>query len=150
MKKRGILVFIAIFLTTGCSNYDYHFEIPDGYIYKVEFYDDNSFQDYTDYAKYIYSSNEVIVNDEKYKIVEKTDIENIKKYFNNFYNQMKKEKRLEEYDFNLDMINEGDYIRIRKSVNKEADIIEPPYYDYYSLYFFDIETLTLYYIHYDT
>ena len=61
---------------------------------------------------------------------------------------MKSESRLDEYDFDTSVINEGDYVKI---VTKEGQPIngDSTYgkYDNYSIYFFDIETLTLYYIH---
>lgn len=50
----------------GCASQADSVGIPKGYIEKEEHYDKDGFQDYTDYAKYIYSSKDIIVNDDKY------------------------------------------------------------------------------------
>ncbi len=73
-------------------------------------YNTNIYQNYTDYAKYIYDSESSIASNKEYKIVENKDIQKNVGCFDDFYNWMKADGRLDEYDF-------------------------------------DIETLTLYYIH---
>lgn len=151
MKLKRILIYnlmlllILIFVITGCSSQGDIVEIPKGYNYKEEYYDENGFQDYTDYAKYIYPSQSVIINNDNYKKITKEDIEDIKGYFNDFRNWMS--SRLDEYDFDDSMINEGDYVRIRTKEGEKIGNSQYNKYDNYSIYFFDIETLTLYYIH---
>lgn len=141
-----MLLLILIFVITGCSSQEDIVEIPKGYTYKEEYYDENGFQDYTDYAKYIYPSQSVIINNDDYKKITKEDIESIKGYFNNFRNWMTS-SRLDEYDFYDSMINEGDYVRIKTKEGEKIGNSQYNKYDNYSVYFFDIETLTLYYIH---
>ena len=56
-------------------------------------------------------------------------------------------ERLNEYDFDVNSITENDYVRI---VTKEGTPIGDSIYgrfDNYSVFLFDSETLTLYYIH---
>ena len=63
---------------------------------------------------------------------------------------MKTENRLDEYDFNQTCISAGDYVLIK---TKEGEPIGDSYYekyDNYTLYFFDTESLTLFYIHNNT
>ena len=66
------------------------------------------------------------------------DIETIKGYFANFREWMNVEDRLDEYDFDPACIDTEDYFRLTERY---------PNYDDYTLWFFDMQTLTLYYIH---
>ena len=59
------VVLLVVFMA-GCASQADSVGIPKGYIEKEEHYDKDGFQDYTDYAKYIYSSKDIIVNDDKY------------------------------------------------------------------------------------
>lgn len=145
MKK--IFLLSLIFIISGCFSQVSNAKIPKGYIDKQEYYDKNGFQDYTDYAKYIYSSEDIIENNNDYKKITKEEIEIIKGYFENFYSFIKTSNRLDEYDFDENIINEGDYIRIITKEGKKIGDSKYEKYDNYSIYFFDVETLTLYYIH---
>lgn len=60
---------------------------------------------------------------------------------------MKTSNRLDKYDFDKSMINEGNYIRIK---TKEEEKIGDSKYGNYLVYYFDIEILSLYYIHNNT
>ena len=146
MKKIQIVLVVFIFLLTGCSQADI-VGIPKGYIEKFEFYDKEGFQDYTDYAKYIYSDNKHFINNSEYKKVSDDDIENIKGYFENFKGWMKAAERLDEYDFDDKIINEGDYVKIKTKEGQPIGNSKYKKYDNYHVYFFDSETNTLYYIH---
>ena len=139
----AITLVIFVFVTTGCSQ-SKMVGIPDGYIDKKEYYDKDGFQDYTDYAKYLYASKDVIINNKEYKKIEQDDIQNIIGYFEDFSGWMKAADRLSEFNFDINNINEGDYVKIK---TKEGQKVGNGKYDNYSIYFFDIETLTLYYIH---
>ncbi len=142
------LVLILVLLITGCSMQDNNnVRIPKGYIDSQEYFDKDGFQDYTDYAKYIYSSKNVIVDNKEYKKITSEDIENIIGYFDNFHDWMETSNRLNEYDFEKSIINEGDYIKIITKEGKNIGNAKYEKYDDYSVYFFDIETNTLYYIH---
>lgn len=55
--------------------------------------------------------------------------------------------RLDEYDFDESVINSWDYIRIKTKEGEKIGDSKYEKYDNYSVYYFDIETLTLCYIH---
>lgn len=55
--------------------------------------------------------------------------------------------RLDEYDFNEVIINEGDYVKIKTKEGQTIGNSKYKKYDNYHVYFFDSETNTLYYIH---
>ncbi|MDO4544073.1 MAG: hypothetical protein Q4C01_05910 [Clostridia bacterium] len=142
MKKRVFLCVMAA-LAVSFAACDVLFinasSVPKGYLYSEEHWDPSGFQDYTDYCKYIYASKEEITKNDGYTEVGEADIESIKGYFDNFGDWMKASDRLDEYDFDSGCINAGDYVKI---VDKSLQL-----YDNYTVYFFDTDTLTLYYIH---
>lgn len=138
--KRMFLVILILLMSCGCSNYRMN-EIPEGYIDKDEHYQQNGFQDYTDYAKYVYSDAKIIKNNSNYKEVTNDDIIKIQKYFDETYTWLEKENRSNEFDFDNSCINQGDYVRIIDKYENDSNTTN------YSIYFFDIETLTLYYVH---
>lgn len=143
MKKIGLLIVGIMIFITGCDS-GRVIDIPKGYIKSEEYFDKEGIQDFSDYAKYIYDNEEVIVNDDKYKKISFDDIENIRSYFDDFSRVI----RLEGiYDFDTSIITEGDYVRIETKEGEEIGDSTYGKYDNYSVYFFDRETLTLYYIH---
>lgn len=146
MKKICLLLIILMFAMTGCSQ-SKMVGIPDGYIDKEEYYDKDGFQDYTDYAKYVYDSKDVIISNEDYKKLKQDDIQNIVGYFEDFSALMESADRLSEFDFDINNINEGDYIKVKTKEGQKIGNGKYGKYDNYSVYFFDVEALTLYYIH---
>lgn len=148
MKKicLAITLIIFAFLIIGCSNSKIA-DIPGGYIDKEEYYDKDEFQDYTDYAKYMYDSKDAITSNKEYKKIEQDDIQNIVGYFENFSGWMKNADKSIQFDFDIGVINKGDYVKIKTKEGQKIGNSKYEKYDNYSVYFFDIETLTLYYIH---
>ena len=143
MKRIGLLIVGIMIFITGCDKGRY-VDIPKGYVKSEEYFDKEGIQDSSDYATYIYNDEKVIVNDDKYKKISSDDIENIRSYFDDFYGVI----RLEGiYDFDTSIITEGDYVRIETKEGEEIGDSTYGKYDNYSVYFFDRETLTLYYIH---
>ena len=57
------------------------------------------------------------------------------------------QEREKEYDFDINLITEGDYVKIKTKEGKKIGNSKYGKFDDYSVYFFDVETLTLYYIH---
>ena len=146
MKKFIIFALTFLILLTGCSQTNKE-GIPNGYFKADEVYNTGGVHEYVDYGKYKYINKNKIIKSEEYKKVYINDVENIKGYFDDFKKWMESENRLDDYDFDDSIINEGDYVRI---VTKEGQPIGNSYYkkyDDYHVYFFDIETKTLYYIH---
>ena len=60
---------------------------------------------------------------------------------------MESKDRLKEYDFDVTKITEGDFFRIKTKEGESIGDSKYQKFDNYTLYFFDTETLTLYYIH---
>ena len=121
--------------------------IPEGYIGKEEHFDKEGWQDFTDYCKYVYTDATSFETNLQFQTVTDSDTENIVGYFENFQTWMETENRLGEYDFDTGCITPGDYIHIE---TKEGTLIGSGYYgkfDSYTVYFFDTDSNTLYYIH---
>lgn len=154
MEKNKILIAILLILNIVFIIGAIYFlkqntfsTIPKGYTAKEEYFDKNGFQDYTDFAKYTYSNKEIITNNKQYRKITEKDIDEIKGYFEDFYKCMDAQNRLNEYKFDINTINEGDYVLIKTKEGKEIGNSQYGKYDNYSVYLFDSETLTLYYIH---
>lgn len=151
IAKTIILLFSlsVMLLLGGCNLKIVNGAVLPGYVDKAEFFDEDGFQDYTDYCKYIYDENgkEKFSKSNIYRRVDAGEIEDIKGYFENFEMCMESMGRSTEYDFNDKCISEGDYVFIN---TKEGIAIGNSYYrkyDDYTVYFFDTESRTLYYIH---
>ena len=126
----------------GCAN-----PIPLGYIDKMEYFDENSFQDYTDYCVYLYDSADSFIANQNYHKITADEIDNIKSYFENFQSWMEASDRIAQYDFDENCINESDYVRIETKEGESIGTGKYGKFDNYTIYFFDCESLTLYYIH---
>lgn len=133
----------AVYSAQGVSRH-----VPPGFISKEEHFDPGGFQDYTDYCKYRYASMEPFQRDDRYHEISSDEgAVTVAGYFEDFTGWMRAGNRLNEYDFDTAYINQGDYVLI---LTKEGQAIgNSAYgkYDHYSVYFFDAESLTLYYIH---
>lgn len=143
-----ILALTVLLSLSGCGLNS----IPDGYTEKDEHFEKNAIQDTVDFANYKYDSIDRLRNSEcyeYYKTVSEGDIENLKGYFENFVEWLNDE-RLAEYSFDTSCISEGDYYLLETEEGKSmGDGYFYGKYDIYRLYFFDAETLTLYFIHAD-
>ena len=109
-------------------------------------YYSDGFQDYTDYCKYYYDKQDNILdevkNNQYFKSVTADDIAEINSYFNNFEGWLKYVDYSDKYDFQRDIIDTEDYFYIENDDTSE----EHKYWDY-DVYFFDVQTKTLYFIH---
>lgn len=149
MKKymRILLAALLICTLSGCgTNRDAH--IPDGFIRAEEHWDPDGIQDYTDFCIYWYDTVRPIQADSVYREVTEDDIPRLLGYFSNFRGWMEAEHRMDEYSFDDGCITPGDFFFVK---TKEGQPIGKSsvygVYDNYSVFFFDRETLTLYYIH---
>ena len=121
-------------ILVGCKSQD--IGMIDGYYTCEEYYGDG-FQDYIDYCKYLYKedADEKFGKSSHYEIVTTENIDEIKKYFANFpYENMDDSSN---YDFKMNMISEGDFYYIKSGSSS----------DNYSVFLYDINSHTLYYIH---
>ena len=148
MKKKVsiILLVVLTFMVTGCSNAKIA-DIPKGYIREYEYYDEDDSGAYNDYAKYVYPSKDMVLNNNECVLISENEIENIKGYFLKIANRLNSDNRLGEFDFDYDIIDNNDYVRIETKEGEKISNGEYGKYDDYSVYFFDTDTLTLYYIH---
>ena len=80
MKKQVLLsvVILLSLLLSACSS------IPSGFVSKEEHFQQGGFQDYTDYAKYVYESSSAFEKSSDYSPVSESDINTIKGYTDNF------------------------------------------------------------------
>lgn len=144
--KKIFLIIVVIFvgLLSGCKMLDWlcHDEnIPRGYIDCVEYFDENGFQDYTDYCWYQYVDTDSIKLSVQYETVTKEKIPSIKGYFDDFQGWMLTENRLDQYDFDQTCINSGDFYY------EDSEYGINGKYTNYNLYYFDKESAKLYFIH---
>lgn len=148
MKKAVIAIALLSMLLNlmGCNSNKP--SLPK-YISK-ESYHSKGVQDYTDYCKYFYNEEEIdnFKKSDSFTTVEESNIENIKKYFEHFEECIKEESFCDKYDFNCDtQIKVGDYFHI---ITKEGvNIGDSTYgkFDYYDVYYVDMEKRILYFIH---
>ena len=109
------------------------------------------FQDYTDYCKYYFSENDTIIEHLKenkyFKLVTANDVEEVKGYFENFKGWVEYEEYKDKYDFTYESVDTSDYFYIENKDTCEKYKNYPDKYAAYNVYFFDVQTKTLYYIH---
>ena len=109
-------------------------------------YYSDGFQDFTNYCKYYFSEDDFIIErikENKYlKKVTVDDVEEVKSYFENFKGWVEFQEYKEKYDFRDNCIDTEDYFYIEN----DETIEEHKYWDY-DVYFFDVQTKTLYFIH---
>lgn len=111
-----------------------------------EFYTSGGFQDYTDYAKYLYNEadfegNEYFVqinSDEKENLL--TYIEDFEDWIDAVGESAPNNKLVREYDFDASLISSDDYVYI-------SFLYEDNPMRNYDVYFFDSGTMTLFYFH---
>ena len=144
MKKfiRFAFCFLLLTALSGCSSqYMSDPLIPDGYSSKTG-YSDGGFQDWTDYYKYQYTEKEdVLFTAAPYApLQEGADMENLQGYLQDFQSWVAVENWEDKLDFDVEtMVQPGDCYFIK---NKDAP--EPKYWNY-TVYYYDVQTHTLYY-----
>lgn len=122
---------------------------------KGTMYTHGEFQDYTDYGKYEYSgiTAKFLDRNEYFQIVNSEDIPELMGYLDNFEGWVAHAADCDEcelaemYDFSSTMIREGDYFCLQSDADStQTDYAVWKYADY-DIYYFSIETQTLYYFH---
>lgn len=114
-----------------------------------EFYTSGGFQDYTDYAKYVYKQVN-FENNDFFVPVSGDEKKNLLTYINDFEGWIDavrdsdpENEVVREYDFDDSLISSGDYVYI-------SNYYEDNPMQNYTVYFFDTGTMTLYYFHNNT
>ncbi|MGL4483648.1 MAG: hypothetical protein ACRCUS_01745 [Anaerovoracaceae bacterium] len=118
---------------------------------KIEFYSDG-FQDYTDYIKYLYNENaynEIKEKNDIFVEVKEKDVLKLKSYLANFESWVKFCKYKNQFDFSgKDQIKIGDFYYLYDKQGESIGI-DGKYekYDYYDIYYYDVEKNILYFSH---
>ena len=154
MKKQiAVVLACVVFLLfiTSCSVPTDKVIASLGEYEKKEFFTSGGFQDYTDYAKYYFSSANVVENEHLNKIQE-ADFAIINMHLDDFEGWIETIKRGEpssevvvNYDFDRDIIDTEDYFYIDSEEHTWSDgdtsLVK------YNIYLFDTQTQVLYYFH---
>lgn len=116
-----------------------------------EFYTDHGFQDYTDYAKYIYDNISIqdLESSEYFKIITADDVEEIRLHIDDFeeWVEVCGGELKENYDFDKTVVTEGDFFYIETKDGEPVGQGTYGKFDNYSVYYFDVDTQILYYFH---
>ena len=91
--KKILLAALLGALVVLCSACAVQSDIPRGYTQKEEHFDENGFQDYTDYCKYYYADTSAIENNKRFQKLTADQVQDIKDYFKNFAQRMEAEGR---------------------------------------------------------
>ena len=154
MKKQIVVVLVCvIFLLsiTSCAAPEDNVIASLGEYEKKEFFTSGGFQDYTDYAKYYFTSANAAENKYLNKIQE-TDFAIINTHLDDFEGWIEIIKDSEpssevvvNYDFDREIIDTEDYFYIDSEEHTWSDghtaLVR------YNIYLFDAQTQVLYYFH---
>ena len=150
MKKSKIILYISLILLVFAFLFlDYLLSdrnIIKGYFKSETYGDKYGFQHYLEYYKYYYNAEKDSDFDTLYCKVNNEDIDEIKLYCNNYKERMNKQNRLNEYDFNDNIIDENDYFMLFDKSNRNFGKKYAKFY-YYTLYFYDTSLHILYVLH---
>ena len=152
MKKLA-LFSLAFVLLLGVFVFFYRPPIFSGlpYYKSCEFYTSGGFQDFTDYEKYTFKSvtAENFKNSKYFTETTSDDVEEILLYIDDFEGWVAAcGGELEEnYDFDKSMVSEGDFFYIETKEGQPIGQGTYKKFDNYSVWYFDIGSQTLYYLH---
>ena len=114
-------------------------------------YYSDGFQDYTDYCKYYYSQQDDVLdklkNSPYFKNATPDDVVEINNYFDNFEGWLEYVDYKDKYDFQRNIIDTEDYFYIENNETSERYAAYLDKYSAYNVYFFDVQTKTLFFIH---
>ena len=146
-----LLISLIIFFIIGCSaavvsDWDkYGVQTTLWFSDSKHAYSSGGFQDYTDYGEYHFNNAtiEKFKDSKWYTQVADKDVEYIKSYFEEFEGCLGYCWYADSYSFDKDkQINAGDYFRIYNRYDEPGE----KYYNY-DVYYVDLETNTVYFIH---
>ncbi len=144
--KKAICFIIVMGLAlalTGCDVTGLEMYGMPRYESKECYYDEEGFRDYTDFCKYYYNETTIkqFETHSKYQKVSKSDMEEIKSYFEVFAERAEIKNYYENYDFDYSIqVKEGDYFYI---IEKP----DCPKYGCFDVYYVDMTKQILYFIH---
>ena len=140
--KLAIIFFFLLLGITGCAPRGKF--VLDGYSDCEEYFGEG-FREYTDYCKYYYTEKEDTLFKNSADYTQVTIDEQVQKlitYFEKHRYAMSQNE--DQYDFNASAVNTGDYYCL---IDESKDGLSMGKYSNYTLYYYDVETHTLYYIH---
>ena len=154
MRKIVLCLWVLLLLLTcGCAYTDPVIgSLPE---YQSEaFYTSGGFQDTTDYAKYTYEPMpmEYLEFSDYYRKVDAQNAEEILLHIQNFEEWVKVigGELQEGYDFDCSIISTDDYFYLDTKAGEPIGSGTYDQFDHYKLYYFEVDTLTLYYFHNNT
>ena len=147
MKKLKIIIYILLIMLVAAILF-LNYLLSDGNVikgyFKSEKYGDKyGFQHYLEYYKYYYEKEKDKEFNMQYYKVKNEDINEIKLYYNDFKERMEKQKRLEEFDLDISIIDESDYFILYDRNNRDFGDYYAKFY-YYTLHFYDTSSHILY------
>ena len=154
MKKQIALVLVCVVLLLSISSC----AVPEdaviaslGKYEKNEFFTSGGFQDYTDYAKYYFTSANIVENKYLNKIQEtdfviiNTHLDDFERWIETIKNSESSSEVVVNYDFNRKIIDTEDYFYIDSEDHTWSDghtsLVR------YNIYLFDTQTQVLYFFH---
>ena len=151
MKKSIlVLVLLLLLLFTSCHTGNDKVAKSIGKYDKEEFYSCGGPQDYTDYAKYYYSSVN-FENNQYFSRVTQNDIEAFNQYVTDFEDWLdahdQSDMVVKKYDLDRNIIDESDYIYIYDKMGEPIGESEYEQFEHYDVYLFDTQSSILYYFH---
>lgn len=158
MKIKRIIALLLITVTpliavTGCSEEKEPEQIIKGYK-DSQVYSDNNENDKENFSKYIYDegAEKNFAKSQDYEKVTAENKEDISGIFEDFQKWASISTFQDEYDIKPDIVTEGDYFCIVDSDLNNDNIGQRKsrtVYRQYTLYLYDTESNTLYYINHD-
>ena len=144
-----IILIIFTILTLGILFLNYLLSdtnIIKGYYKAEEYFDPFATQDSVDYCKYYYTNEYDSIFSNRYRKISEGNIKEIKEYFSRFREWMNDCDRLNDYDFDENIIDNNDfYLLYDKSNHRNS--IEYKKFEYFTIHFYDTNSHILYYIH---
>lgn len=151
--RKIVLVFLSVTLLlmlSACAYTDPVIESLPAYKTK-SFYTSGGFQDFTDYAKYTFESitMQPLVFSDYFREVNADDVEEILLHIQNFEQWVDTVggELKENYDFDKSVVSEEDYFYIKTKAGQPIGQGTYDKFDNYTVYYFDLDALTLYYFH---
>ena len=154
MKKQIAVLFIfvvSLLSITACAVLEDKVVSSLGEYEKKEFFTSGGFQDYTDYAKYYFTSANATENqylsklqDSDFAIIN-THLDNFERWIEAIKNSEPSSEVVVNYDFDREIIDTEDYFYIDSEEHTWNDghtsLVK------YNIYLFDSQTQVLYYFH---
>ena len=155
MKKQIALVLVCVVILlsiSSCAGPEDTVIASLGKYEKNEFFTSGGFQDYTDYAKYYYDSVDFTDN-EYFAKIQDSDMDNLNNHLDDFEAWIETYRKgdpsreiVVNYDFDRSLIDCEDYLYIETEWFDSSDDGNAVFASY-DVYFFDVQTNTLYYFH---